>query len=214
MRHALSAIRTLAGAAVLVTAVLAGTAPAQAAGTGALGIGHQVTPRLDTGIYSGPGLSTPRIGTAWAGDNVAAICQVTDNNGKRMVLGIDRPGRNGLQWANTAGYLWADDVNAGPITLRSCGDYGRSQDLGKPLHLLADTGLYSGPGLGTPRIGTAWAGHEIAGICKIRDSNGMWMALGIDRPGRDGVQWADTAGYLWAEDVQELVTILPDCGAS
>lgn len=37
---------------------------------GVLGIGAHVYTSRNTGIYSGPGLSTPRIGTAWAGDNV------------------------------------------------------------------------------------------------------------------------------------------------
>ncbi|MFI6690092.1 hypothetical protein [Streptomyces sp. NPDC050485] len=76
---------------------------------------------VDSGLYSGPGLSTPRIGTVWAGDNFAAICRVNDNNGKRLVLGIERPGRNGVQWANTVGYVWDLDIRESTGDLPDCG---------------------------------------------------------------------------------------------
>ncbi|WP_051854822.1 hypothetical protein [Streptomyces sp. NRRL B-1347] len=185
------------------------TAAAEAAPQAAaapLGIGRQIHPRIDTGIYSGPGLSTPRIGTAWAGDNVAGICQVFDNNGKRLVLGIERPGRNGVQWANTAGYIWDDDIREPTGDLPSCNGYGQG------VHPRIDTAMYSGPGLSTPRIGTAWAGDDVAGVCKINDNNGKRLVLGIERPGRNGVQWANTAGYIWDLDIVEYTGGLEDCG--
>ncbi|AWT44393.1 MULTISPECIES: hypothetical protein [Streptomyces] len=197
---------TAVSAAVAPTAQREASAPLSRAAV--LGVGRAVHPVVDTGIYSGPGLSTPRIGTAWAGDNVAAICQTQDSNGKRMVLGIERPGRNGIQWANTAGYLWDDDIREYTGDLPGCAGYGRS------VHPVVDTGLYSAPGLSTPRIGTAWAGDDVAGVCKITDSNGKRMVLGIERPGRNGIQWANTAGYVWDGDIREYTGDLQDCGLS
>ncbi|MFF7394759.1 hypothetical protein ACFZAE_40915 [Streptomyces scabiei] len=184
------------------------TAEAKAApAAGLLGIGWRVTPHTDTAMFSGPGLSTPRIGTAWLGDNVAAICKITDNRGNRMVLGIERPGRNGVQWANTVGYMWGTDLRDIDINiLPSCDGYGRG------VHPRIETGMYSAPGLSTPRIGTAWTGDDVAGICKINDNRGNRMVLGIERPGRAGVQWANTAGYIWDGDIRENTDSLPDCG--
>lgn len=72
-------------------------------------------------MYSAPGPSTPQIGTAWGGDDVAAICEINDRVGNRMVLGIDRPGRNGVQWANTVGYIWAADISGNGEGLPDCG---------------------------------------------------------------------------------------------
>ncbi|MDG5808632.1 hypothetical protein P9869_39560 [Streptomyces ossamyceticus] len=191
-------------AACAAVALSATAAPA----AGPLGIGWAVHPRVDTGLYSGPGLSTPRIGTAWAGDNVAGICQVNDNRGNRMVLGIERPGRDGVQWANTVGYVWDRDIRENTDHLPSCDGYGRS------VHPRVNTGLYSAPGLSTPRIGTAWTGDDVAGICKINDNLGNRMVLGIERPGRDGVQWANTVGYIWDLDIRENTDHLPDCGTA
>jgi hypothetical protein len=104
-------------AACAAVALSAAAAPA----AGPLGIGWAVHPRIDTGLYSGPGLSTPRIGTAWAGDNVAGICRINDNRGNRMVLGIERPGRDGSQWANTAGYIWDNHIRENTDSLPDCG---------------------------------------------------------------------------------------------
>jgi hypothetical protein len=191
-------------AACAAVALSAAAAPA----AGPLGIGWAVHPRIDTGLYSGPGLSTPRIGTAWAGDNVAGICRINDNRGNRMVLSIERPGRDGSQWANTAGYIWDSHIRENTDHLPSCDGYGRS------VHPRIDTGLYSGPGLSTPRIGTAWAGDDVAGICKINDNLGSRMVLGIERPGRDGSQWANTAGYIWDSHIRESTDSLPDCGTA
>ncbi|WP_405562746.1 hypothetical protein OG418_00415 [Streptomyces phaeochromogenes] len=184
----------------------AANAPRSTAGV--LGVGKSVHPRVDTGMYSGPGLSTGRIGTAWVGDNVAGICRVQDNQGMWMVLGIERPGRNGVQWANTAGYIWDNDIREPTGDLPNCGGYGRS------VHPRVDTGMYSGPGLSTPRIGTAWTGDDVAGLCKINDSSGRRMVLGIERPGRNGVQWANTVGYIWDNDIREPTGDLQDCGVS
>ncbi|MGW3073380.1 MULTISPECIES: hypothetical protein [unclassified Kitasatospora] len=200
----------LAAAAALAGAT-AGAVPASAVQqgpVGILGIGSQVTPVRDTGIYFGPGLSTPRIGTAWAGDNVAGICQVTDNNGKRLILGIERPGRNGVQWANTAGYLWDDDIAEATGGFPSCSNYGRR------LTPVRNTAIYSGPGLSTPAVGTAWAGDDVAGICQVLDNNGKRLDLVIERPGRNGVQWANSAGYVWDDDIAEPTASLPFCGTA
>ncbi|WP_416968248.1 hypothetical protein [Streptomyces sp. 4F14] len=173
-----------------------------------LGIGRRVTPRIDTGVYSGPGLSTPRVGTAWAGDNVAAICQTRDSVGNRMLLAIERPGRTGVQWANTAGYVFDPDIRETDTgNLPSCDGYGQG------LRTI-ETGLYSGPGLSTPRIGTSWAGDDVAGICKINDNLGNRMVLGIERPGRTGVQWANTAGYIWGGHIRTNTNSLSDCGTA
>ncbi|MER5373659.1 hypothetical protein [Streptomyces sp. NPDC002553] len=191
-------------AACAAVALSATAAPAAAAGP--LGIGRAVHPRIDTGLYSAPGLSTPRTGTAKAGDNVAGICRTTDNRGNRMVLGIDRPGRNGEQWANTVGYLWDLDIRENTDDLPSCDGYGRG------IHPGNETKLYSAPGLSTPPTGTAWTGDDVAGICKINDNRGNRMVLGIDRPGRNGVQWANTVGYIWDLDIRENTDDLPDCG--
>jgi hypothetical protein len=38
------------------------------------------------------------------------------------------------------------------------------------------------------------------------------MVLGIERPGRNGVQWANTVGYIWDPDIREYTGDLPDCG--
>ncbi|WP_162890043.1 hypothetical protein [Streptomyces olivoreticuli] len=97
----------------------AATAPKAAAGI--TGIGWEIHTAVDTGMYSGPGLSTPRVGTAWAGDNIAGICQINDNRGNRMILGIERPGRNGIQWANTVGYIWDADIIGDTSGWPACG---------------------------------------------------------------------------------------------
>ncbi|WP_439656849.1 hypothetical protein ACSHWB_31185 [Lentzea sp. HUAS TT2] len=173
---------------------------------GALGFGRQVTPIRDTGMYSGPGLSTPRVGTAVAGDNVAAVCQLVDSNGKRMVLGIDRNGRTGSQWANTAGYIWDGDIREITSDIPFCAG-------GATMFPSRDTGIYSAPGLSTPRVGTAWFDQHVVGVCGMLDSNGAVMVLGVQVAGRNGVQWANTAGYMWAGDFQGGGT-LPACGAS
>ncbi|KOV83470.1 hypothetical protein ADL03_20560 [Nocardia sp. NRRL S-836] len=157
-------------------------------------------------MYSGPGLSTPRIGTAWRGDNLGVACQILDSNNKRLVLAIERPGRNGVQWANTAGYIWADDIDGDTSFLPPCSSIGRD------LRPSRDTAMYSGPGLSTPRIGTAWAGELVNGICKITDNKGKRLVLGRHLAGRNGVQWANTAGYIWDDDIADNTDALPDCG--
>lgn len=216
MRRArpLSVAVAACAALTMAMAVPASASAAQhAAGTPAsgariTGAGREIHTRVDTGIYFGPGLSTPQIGTVWAGDNVAGICQVLDNNGKRLVLGIERPGRNGVQWANTAGYIWDLDIVEYTGDLPSCNGYG------KGVHPRVDTAVYSGPGLSTPQVGTAWAGDDVAGVCKINDNNGKRLVLGIERPGRNGVQWANSAGYIWDPDITEYTGDLQDCGVS
>src|SRR5215475_1151088 len=50
---------------VVGTAPAASGASAPQSSAGVRGIGFGVTPRITTAMYSGPGLSTPRIGTAW-----------------------------------------------------------------------------------------------------------------------------------------------------
>ncbi|MFI6689747.1 hypothetical protein [Streptomyces sp. NPDC050485] len=202
------AIRPLAVAALSCGALLGAAIPASATPATAAGAGREVHTAVDSGLYSGPGLSTPRIGTVWAGDNFAAICRVNDNNGKRLLLGIERPGRNGVQWANTAGYVWDDDVIGDTADLPSCDGYGRRVTPNK------DTAMYAGPGLSTGQIGTAWAGDDVAGVCKINDNNGKRLVLGIERPGRNGVQWANTVGYVWDLDIRESTGDLPDCGTA
>ncbi|MFE7592100.1 hypothetical protein ACFU6K_22100 [Kitasatospora sp. NPDC057512] len=202
---------SLGALCLAAAAAFAGAVPASAVQqgpAGILGIGSQITPVRDTGIYFGPGLSTPRIGTAWAGDNVAGICEVFDNNGKRLILGIERPGRTGVQWANTAGYLWADDFQS-TGSFPSCSNYGHR------LTPVRDTTVYSGPGLSTPAVGTAWTGDDVAGICRIADNNGKRLELIIERPGRNGVQWANSAGYVWDLDIREDTgPLLGDCGVA
>ncbi|MFJ9692545.1 hypothetical protein [Kitasatospora sp. NPDC101183] len=185
--------------AAIATTAAAAAAPAAAArpGPAALdGAGWEINPALDTAIYSGPGLSTPRIGTAWQNDNVAGVCRKQDNNQAWLVLGIERPGRNGVQWANTAGWIWAADFSQNTSFLPLCDDY---QPRYSPT---VDTSLYSGPGLSTPQIGTAWAGDEVIALCVIYDNNSKPLLLGIERPGRNGVQWANTAGYIWGADIR------------
>ena len=199
----------IAAVVAFMTATLAGTAQAETpkASVGIQGVGIGVTTVRDTAMYSGPGLSTPRIGTAWAGDNVGAACQLLDNNGKRLVLGIERPGRNGVQWANTAGYIWDDDIREVTSGLPFCTS-------GPLLWSVRDTAMYSGPGLSTPRIGTAWAGTSVIGICKILDNNSKRLVLGVQLDGRNGVQWARTAGYIWDLDIAQNTNGLVDCGLS
>lgn len=198
----------IAAALAMATAVVAGAGlPAQAGEFGILGIGRQVTPKWDTGMYSGPGLSTPRIGSAWAGDNVAAACRIPDSNGQLMTLGIDRPGHAGVQWSNTAGYIWNNDLQGSTESLLTCTEF-------QTYHAVRDTGLYSAPGLSTPRVGTVWAGEWFHAICKIPDSNGMRMVLGVAVSGRAGVQVAKTVGYIWDLDVYESTNSVTDCGSS
>ena len=199
-------------AAALLSAALAGAGtPAQAqeptTEMGVLGYGKQVTPLRDTGMYSGPGLSTPRIGTARAGDNVAAVCRLQDSNGRWMVLGIDRPGRVGEQWANTAGYIWDYDIRESTADMRHCTGTER-------MFPAVDTGIHSGPGLSTPKVGTAWYDQLVVGICLMYDSNGASMVLGVQVAGRNGEQWANTAGYMWGADFQNIAAFLLPCGAS
>ncbi|KIQ62746.1 hypothetical protein TR51_27750 [Kitasatospora griseola] len=196
-----------AGVSVAATPVSATPAPAgQQSQAGLLGIGTRVTTRVDTPLYFGPGLSTPQIGVAWAGDNVAGICQIYDNNNKRLILAIERPGRNGVQWANTAGYIWDDFIIQYTAGFPLCLSYGPR------VTPIRDTTIYSGQGLSTPRVGVAWAGDDVEGICKVNDNNGKRMDLVIERPGRNGVQWANSAGYVWDLDIAENTDALPDCG--
>ncbi|GGQ97537.1 hypothetical protein [Kitasatospora griseola] len=201
-----------AGVSVAATPVSATPAPVtpapagQQSQAGLLGIGTRVTTRVDTPLYFGPGLSTPQIGVAWAGDNVAGICQIYDNNNKRLILGIERPGRNGVQWANTAGYIWDDFIIQYTAGFPLCLSYGPR------VTPIRSTTIYSGQGLSTPRVGVAWAGDDVEGICKVNDNNGKRMDLVIERPGRNGVQWANSAGYVWDLDIAENTDALPDCG--
>ncbi|MFD5562346.1 hypothetical protein [Kitasatospora griseola] len=201
-----------AGVSVAATPVSATPAPAtpapvgQQSQAGLLGIGTRVTTRVDTPLYFGPGLSTPSVGVAWAGDNVAGICQIFDNNNKRLILGIERPGRNGVQWANTAGYIWDDFIIQYTAGFPLCLSYGPR------VTPIRNTTIYSGQGLSTPRVGVAWAGDDVEGICKVNDNNGKRMDLVIERPGRNGVQWANSAGYVWDLDIAENTDALPDCG--
>lgn len=198
----------IAAAVAMASAVVAGTGlPGQASEFGSLGIGTQVTPRVDTGMYAAPGLSTPRVGTAWAGDNVAAVCRQRDSNGQDMVLGIDRVGHTGVQWSNTVGYIWEADLVGVPTSLLTCTAYGTYSTL-------RDTGLYTAPGLSTPRAGTVWGGERLYGICQIPDSNGRRMVLGVAVSGRAGVQVANTVGYVWNPDIAQSTDALRDCGAS
>ena len=81
-------------------------------------------------------------------------------------------------------------------------------------HVVRDTGLYSAPGLSTPRVGTAWAQDYFHAICKIPDSNGMRMVLGVVVSGRAGVQVAKTAGYIWDLDIYDDTRSVSDCGSS
>ncbi|HUQ59684.1 hypothetical protein [Lentzea sp.] len=189
------------GAPARAEAAPTGTAPTE---TGALGAGRTVRPKLDTGMFSAPGLSTPRVGTARVGDDVAAICLAYDNNGAPMALAIDLTGRTGAQWADTAGYIWPPDYWQGMTDLLPCGAWPR-------MITFRDTGLYSGPGTSTPRVGTAWFNEPVAGICKIIDSRGSRMVLGIALTGRNGVQWSYTAGYIWNLDINANTSGLADC---
>jgi hypothetical protein len=126
-----------------------------------------------------------------------------------MLLAIDRPGLNGVQWANTAGYISeADTTGTLGAEFPSCTDYGRE------VRPVVDTAMYSGPGLSTPRIGTAWANSDVAAVCRINDSNGRRMILGIQRSGRNGVQWANTAGYLSDDALGTITDDVTQCGAS
>jgi len=136
---------------------------------------------------------------------VAAVCRLQDNNGKWMVLGIDRPGENGAQWANTAGYIWDLDIIEPTYGLDLCTDRLTVQPS-------RDTALYSGPGLSTPQIGKAWANEDVAALCKINDNKGWRLVLGVHLAGRNGVQWARTAGYLWDADIRDSTSYLADCG--
>jgi len=136
---------------------------------------------------------------------VAAVCRLQDNNGKWMVLGIDRPGENGAQWANTAGYIWDLDIIEPTYGLDLCTDRLTVQPS-------RDTVLYSGPGLSTPQIGKAWANEDVAALCKINDNKGWRLVLGVHLAGRNGVQWARTAGYLWDADIRDSTSYLADCG--
>jgi hypothetical protein len=54
-------------------------------------------------------------------------------------------------------------------------------------------------------------GNEVAALCTARDSNGAVMALAINKSGRNGVQWANTAGYIWDVDIQENTSELLNC---
>ncbi|MFJ1795202.1 hypothetical protein [Kitasatospora griseola] len=201
-----------AGVSVAATPVAATPAPAtpapagQQGQAGLLGIGTQINTLVDTPLYFGPGLSTPQIGVAWAHDNVAGICQIYDNNNKRLILGIERPGRNGVQWANTAGYIWDDFIFQNTAGFPLCLSYGPR------ITPIRNTTIYSGQGLSTPGVGVAWAGDNVEGICKVNDNNGKRMDLVIERPGRNGTQWANSAGYVWDLDIAENTNGLPDCG--
>jgi hypothetical protein len=198
----------IAAAVAAASAVIAGTGlPATASEFGTLGIGTRVTPTENTGMYAAPGLSTPRVGMAWQNDNVAAVCGRQDSNGRLMVLGIDRPGRTGEQWANTVGYIWSGHLSGVPNAMLTCTAY-------LPYTTLRDTGLYTAPGLSTPRVGTVGAGQRFFGICKIPDSNGRRMVLGVAEFGRAGGQWAETAGYIWGDDVAGSTDSMTDCGIS
>ncbi|MFD9697617.1 hypothetical protein [Lentzea sp. NPDC059081] len=200
----------ITAALVLAAAAVAAGLPAQAGELGALGFGTQVPVRVTTGMYAAPGLSTPRVGTAQVGDNVAAVCRQQDSNGQLMVLGIDRTGRTGSQWSNTAGFIWPFDLDNVPTSLLTCTAF-------RSYPTLRDTGLYSAPGLSTPRPGTVWAGERFFAICKIPDSNGRRMVLGVAESGRAGVQFANTAGYVWDDDINKSefgTDSLSDCGVS
>ena len=52
----------------------------------------------------------------------------------------------------------------------------------------------------------------VNGICKIPDNGGNRLVLGIHVEGRNGAQWAQTVGYIWAGDLREDTDVLPDCG--
>ncbi|MGW4379854.1 hypothetical protein [Kitasatospora sp. NPDC004531] len=198
---------SVAATPVSATSVAASSVSAGQQGqAGLLGIGTRINTLVDTPLYFGPGLSTPQVGVAWAGDNVAGICQIYDNNNKRLVLGIERPGRNGVQWANTAGYIWDDFIFQNTAGFPSCLSYGPR------VTPIRNTTIYSGQGLSTPAVGVAWAGDDVEGICKVNDNNGKRMDLVIERPGRNGIQWANSAGYVWDLDIAENTNSLPDCG--
>ncbi|WP_394618937.1 hypothetical protein JNUCC0626_07510 [Lentzea sp. JNUCC 0626] len=193
----------ITAALVMAASVLTGAgSPATASEFGVLGIG--VTVVRDTGLYAAPGLSTPRVGTAWGGDATTAYCRKPDSNNKLMTLSANRPGRNGVQWANTAGYIWPGDLDGVPESLLTCTEF-------PALRVSVDTGLYSAPGLSTPRTGTVWAQQRLFGVCKTVDSNNRRMVLGVAESGRAGVQLANTAGYVWDQDIIELTSDLAWC---
>ncbi|RDI31675.1 hypothetical protein [Lentzea flaviverrucosa] len=193
----------ITAALVMAAAVIAGTGlPASASEFGALGT--RVTVVRDTTLYAAPGLSTPRVGTAWAGDDTTAYCRQQDSNGQLMVLGANRPGRNGVQWANTAGFLWPYDLSGVPTSLLTCTAFA-------PFQARIDTGLYSAPGLSTPRTGTVWAQGRLFAVCKTLDSNGRRMVLSVGESGRTGVQWANTTGYVADIDIVGSTNAVSDC---
>ncbi|RDI31676.1 hypothetical protein [Lentzea flaviverrucosa] len=195
-----------ATAVTALAAALTGV-PAQAAAApepGVLGIGRTVFPIRDTGLYSAPGLSTPRSGTAWVGNEVAALCTARDSNGAVMALAINKSGRNGVQWSNTAGYIWQADFSGDMTLLLSC-------DFNDRFYPRRDAAMYSGPGLSTPRIGTAWFDRQVIGMCRTTDNVGNRMVLSIQVAGQNGVQWAYTAGYIWDVDIQGNTSDLLNC---
>jgi hypothetical protein len=195
----------IAAVVALLAAALAGTCvPAQAAELGVLGIGRIVSPKVESGMYAAPGLSTPRVGTARVGDDMAAICLAYDSNRAPMALAINSTGRTGSQWSNTAGWIWPPDYWQSMTDLSLCSARQR-------MVTFWDTGLYSGPGLSTPRVGTVWFNEPFLAICKITDSRGARMVLGVAISGRSGGQWSYTAGYIWNLDINANTSDLNDC---
>ncbi|WP_394618936.1 hypothetical protein JNUCC0626_07505 [Lentzea sp. JNUCC 0626] len=195
----------IATAVVALTMAFTGI-PAQAAApeAGVLGVGKWVIPRHDTSLYSAPGLSTPRSGTVWVGNYVDAVCTATDSNGVMMALAINRTGRTGVQWAESVGYIWPGDFSTPMSDLLPCDFWGR-------FYPRRDTGMYAAPGLSTPRIGTAWFDRVVIGVCRTTDNVGNRMVLSIQVAGRNGVQWAYTAGYIPDIDIKENTSDLLEC---
>jgi hypothetical protein len=227
-RNLTAAVIALAGllcvGVVPANAVSSGPAGAQhrverQASNGTLGIGTRVTVRSDIGRMSMkpiPGWGAPDDGLALSGDNIAAICELGDDNNVLWVLSLDRNGRAGQQNSNTVGFIPRPDLVAADGTLLpDLGICGR--DVRDHFTTVWDVFPFADmkpiPGTDANDTGIALPFDDLAVFCSLPDNNNLVWQLVVDPSGRTGQQSANTAGFVQFSHTTDG-TPAPSCGVT
>ncbi|EGX60302.1 hypothetical protein SZN_08139 [Streptomyces zinciresistens K42] len=204
---------SIAISTVLAAPYAAAAGPAvKAADLGVTGIGRGTSVRTTTDMKPIPGTDAPNTGLARPGDNVAAICFLRDNNNVVWVLSLNRNGRAGQQYPNTAGFIRGDQLTLPDGTVMVSCDYV-SQYQAHPAAGIVQADMKPIPGTDAPNTGLARAGDTLRVYCTLNDSNNRPWQLMINTNGRAGAQYANTAGFLPLDATAERPPA-QDCGAT
>jgi hypothetical protein len=188
----------------------AATGPSQAATTPAPKVIHLIQARAGTVVplaigqgddlweaipmFSAPHTNAYYVGLAEPGDgqSIADICTVTVNN-VVWYMTLERNGEAGDHYADTATFFQAGELKY-DRPVGSCSSAGFSTSIS------GNVALTSAPYADTFYVGTYHIGDNLRAICEITDPGNVYWYLMLDLNGYAGDHFADTAGWVVAND--------------